>query len=75
MSQPVEVSVVVQGMSCNGCVNSLTRVLSKVPGIEPLTVEVGRASVRLHPDKASMADLAAAVERAGFSVVGEAAGR
>ena len=30
-------------MSCGGCVNSLTRVLKTVPGIEPLKIEVGKA--------------------------------
>ena len=34
-------------MSCGGCVNSLTRVLKSVPGIEPLKIEVGKAQLRL----------------------------
>jgi copper chaperone CopZ len=59
-------------MSCGGCVNSLTRVLKSVPGIEPLKVEVGRASLRLDLDQASDAAVKAAVERAGFAVVQEA---
>jgi copper chaperone CopZ len=52
-------------------VNSLTRVLKAVPGIEPLKVEVGRATVRL--DEAVSPDVVkAAVNRAGFEVVKEA---
>ena len=61
----------IDGMSCGGCVNSLTRVLKAVPGIEPLKVEVGRAVLRLDPARVSSDTVKAAVERAGFSVIGE----
>jgi copper chaperone CopZ len=47
-------------------------VLKSVPGIEPLKVEVGKASLRLDPDQAGDAAVKAAVERAGFAVVQEA---
>ena len=68
----VDKTFLISGMSCGGCVNSLTRVLKSVPGIEPLAVEVGKASLRLDPDKAGDAAVRAAVERAGFAVVQEA---
>ena len=68
----VDRTFIISGMSCGGCVNSLTRVLKSVPGIEPLKVEVGKASVRLESDKVSDAVVRAAVERAGFEVVREA---
>ena len=71
MSQ-IEKTFTISGMSCGGCVNSLTRVLRTVPGIEPLKVEVGKASVRLDTDKATDDSVRAAVERAGFELVGEA---
>ena len=71
MSQ-IEKTFTISGMSCGGCVNSLTRVLKTVPGIEPLKVEVGKASVRLDTDKATDDSVRAAVERAGFELVGEA---
>jgi copper chaperone CopZ len=60
------------GMSCGGCVNSLTRVLKAVPGIEPLKVEVGKASLRFDDGSVTSEVVKAAVERAGFAVVGEA---
>jgi len=66
-----ETTFTIKGMSCGGCVNSVKRVLSAVPGIEPLHVEVGSATMRIDPARAT-ADLAkAAIERAGFSVVNE----
>jgi copper chaperone len=59
-------------MSCGGCVNSLTRVLKAVPGIEPIKIEVGKAHLRLDADKATSQTVKDAVARAGFEVVAEA---
>jgi copper chaperone len=61
----------IAGMSCGGCVNSLTRVLKSVPGIEPLKIEVGKAELRLADGVTSQA-VKDAVARAGFQVVAEA---
>ena len=68
----IDKTFVISGMSCGGCVNSLTRVLKAVPGVEPLKIEVGRASLRLDSDQASSEIVRAAVQRAGFEVVQEA---
>ena len=64
-----ETTFTITGMSCGGCVNSVTRVLKAVPGIEPITVEVGSATVRIDPAQATAAQAKAAIEKAGFSVV------
>lgn len=68
----VEKTFIIDGMSCGGCVNSLTRVLKTVPGIEPLKIEVGKASLRLDSDKVSADAVKAAVARAGFELIREA---
>ena len=60
----------ISGMSCGGCVNSLTRVLKSVPGIEPIKIEVGKAHLRLD-DRVSSETVKEAVSRAGFEVTGE----
>ena len=52
-------------MSCGGCVNSLTRVLKTVPGIEPLKIEVGKAALRIDTDKVDRRTVRAAVEAPG----------
>jgi copper chaperone CopZ len=65
----VETTVVIGGMSCGGCVASLTRVLKSVPGIEPLEIEVGKAHLRIDTMTVTPEVLAAAVTRAGFSIV------
>ena len=67
----IEKSFTIQGMSCGGCVNSLTRVLKSVPGIEPITIEVGKAHLRLDERVTSQA-VKDAVARAGFEVTSEA---
>lgn len=71
MSQ-IEKTFIIEGMSCGGCVNSLTRVLKTVPGIEPLKIEVGKALLRLDSDKVTSDSVKTAVERAGFQLVREA---
>ena len=68
----IDKTFIIDGMSCGGCVNSLTRVLKTVPGIEPLTIEVGKASLRIDTDKVTDDTIKAAVARAGFEVTAEA---
>ena len=61
----------ISGMSCGGCVNSLTRVLKSVPGIEPIKIEVGKARLRLD-ERVTSQTVKDAVARAGFEVTSEA---
>ncbi|MGC3963721.1 MAG: heavy-metal-associated domain-containing protein [Rhodocyclaceae bacterium] len=58
----------VQGMSCGGCVSSVTRVLSAFDGVEGVNVslEGGRASMRIDPSKVTPEQLKQAVRDAGF---------
>lgn len=71
MMSTIDRTFTIAGMSCGGCVNSLTRVLTSVPGIEPLEIEVGRALLRLDPDRVTSQAVNDAVARAGFSVTSE----
>jgi len=66
-----EKTFTIRGMSCGGCVNSLTRVLKSVPGIEPIKIEVGTARLRLD-DRVTSQTVKDAVVRAGFEVTSEA---
>jgi copper chaperone len=68
----IDKTFIIDGMSCGGCVNSLTRVLKTVPGIEPLKIEVGTAALRLDSDRVTADTVKAAVERAGFELIREA---
>lgn len=55
----------ITGMTCAGCANSVTRVLSRVPGVTDVKVmlEVNRAEVAGAADPAA---LLAAVRKAGY---------
>jgi len=63
-----EIRLQVDGMTCQGCVRSVTRVLEGVPGVQAVQVSLdsGEALVRLQAGSASAARLTQAVEEAGF---------
>jgi copper chaperone len=58
----------VQGMDCEGCVKSVTRMLCGVAGVAGVDVSLaqGRAKVTYDPVKSGLADFKRAVERAGY---------
>lgn len=58
----------IEGMTCEGCVKSVTRTLQSVPGVASVEVSLpeGRAKVTFDSSKARLADLKGAVERAGY---------
>ncbi len=58
----------VEGLHCDGCVTSVTRMLNSVPGVESVDVSLadGKANVGFDPERAGLADFKRAVERAGF---------
>lgn len=60
----------VKGMTCGGCVNSVTKALQAVPGVKAadVSLEKQQAVVTFEDGKASVADLKRAVEDAGYDV-------
>jgi copper chaperone len=58
----------VEGMDCDGCVKSVTRMLSSVPGVQQVDVSLAeaRAKVTFDPAQANVAQMKKAVERAGY---------
>jgi copper chaperone len=62
------VELQVEGMDCEGCVKSVTRMLSGVPGVASVDVSLAhaRAKVTYDPGKSGIADFKRAVERAGY---------
>lgn len=61
----------IKGMTCGGCVKSVTEVLQKVPGVTSVKVslEQNNANISYDPSKAKPAQLVSAIEDAGFDVV------
>jgi copper chaperone len=61
-------TIKVSGMTCQGCVRSVTRVLKAIPGVEAVAVslERGEAEVRYDPARTSVPTFRKAVEDAGY---------
>jgi copper chaperone len=64
------IALKVSGMTCGGCVGSVTRVLKAVPGVTEVAVQLtpGRAEVTYDPASTTPATLKAAIEDAGYEV-------
>jgi copper chaperone len=62
------VDIRIEGMSCEGCVKSVTRTLQAVAGVQRVEVSLDeeKARVTYDPTKAGLAELKRAVERAGY---------
>jgi copper chaperone CopZ len=61
------VRIDIDGMTCDGCVRSVDRVLSRLEGVTVVGVEVGSARVEVDDARASEQELTAAIEKAGFT--------
>ncbi|HKB46085.1 MAG TPA: cation transporter, partial [Ktedonobacterales bacterium] len=64
----VTATLALEGMTCASCARRIERGLSKVPGVAEASVNLAteRASVAYAAGSASVADLVAAVEKAGY---------
>jgi copper chaperone len=62
------VELKIEGLHCEGCVKSVTRMLTGIAGVDKVDVSLaeGKADVRYDPARAGVADFKRAVERAGF---------
>ena len=65
-----EVTLPVTGMTCASCVRRVEKALKKVPGVHDASVNLAteKASVVYDPSAASLDDLRASVERAGYGL-------
>jgi copper chaperone len=63
-------SLAVHGMTCGGCVASVTRLLKAIPGVDDVEVSLhpGQARVTFDPARANAAALRTAIEDAGYAV-------
>jgi len=62
--------LIITGMTCEGCVNSLTRALKSVAGVSDVTVllSTGETSVQYDENLTSPEQLKSAVENAGYGI-------
>src|SRR5258707_7900137 len=68
LARMVTAPLALEGMTCASCARRIERGLSKVPGVAEASVNLAteRASVAYAAGSASVADLVAAVEKAGY---------
>ncbi|WP_263769269.1 heavy-metal-associated domain-containing protein [Propionivibrio soli] len=61
-------TIKISGMSCGGCVKSITGVLSALPGVTKaeVSLEQAQAIVDFDPARVARPNLVAAIEDAGF---------
>ena len=64
------ITLKVEGMSCGGCVASVTRVLKAVPGVADVKVQLspGTAEVSYDPARTGAPAFKVAIEDAGYAV-------
>ena len=64
------VTLKVEGMTCGGCVASVTRVLKATPGVGDAVVQLDTrsATVTFDPAQTSESTLKSAIEDAGYAV-------
>ena len=63
-------SLTIEGMSCGHCLNAVNRSLASLPGVVVQSVVLGRATVSYDPAAIDAGKISAAVEGAGYHVVG-----
>ena len=68
MSRLLKLSI--DGMHCGGCVTRLSNTLRRIEGVELQRAEVGAAELAYDEQRVSKEDIAAAIERTGFQVIG-----
>ena len=68
-SPKLGINLKIGGMSCASCVNRVEKALMGVPGVVSANVNLARESARVTatPGTATVAELAKAVEKAGYS--------
>ena len=68
MSASIKQEFEVRGMHCGGCVKSVTRAVTQVPGVQTVDVslEKGAATVQYDGAVVAPAAIVAAIEAAGF---------
>lgn len=63
-----EVTIKIEGMSCQHCAARVKRALDAIEGVAKSDVAIGSATVLFDESKAKKEDIIAAVEKAGYKV-------
>lgn len=58
----------ITGMSCNHCVMTVKKELSRISALTVRDVKIGSACIEYDESKVTMAEIRAAIEEAGFAI-------
>ncbi len=61
-----DLTINIQGMSCGHCVQSITKVLSTLAGVQVDEVKIGEATVAYQPDTITPERIIHAITEAGY---------
>ena len=69
-TEPIEVVLPIEGMTCASCVNRIERFLRKTDGVQEASVNLAteRATIRFLPSVTGRSELVGAIEAAGYEV-------
>jgi copper ion binding protein len=65
-----EITIKIDGMSCQHCVMRVKKALEGLAGISNLSVEVGSATMSFDESKIKQADIENAIVKAGYKIKG-----
>lgn len=65
-----EITINIEGMSCQHCVMRAKKAIEGLAGIASLTVEVGNAKVTFDETKIQQRDIENAIVKAGYKIKG-----
>jgi len=63
-----EITINIEGMSCQHCVMRVKRALEGLAGVSDLSVEIGSARVTFDESRIQQADIENAVIKAGYKI-------
>lgn len=66
------ITLMIAGMTCGGCVNSVTRVLKELPGVSQVEVTLlpSQAKIGFDESMTNVNMLSQVVQEAGFTITG-----
>ncbi len=67
MSQSTKVTIPIEGMSCQHCVNSVIEALSKLAGVKEVKVDLQSGHAEVSGDNLHIDTLRAAIDDLGFT--------
>ena len=61
-----ELTLHIEGMSCGHCLNAVNKALTGLPGVEAISVRIGRADLRYDEGQSDPTRIVQAVSAAGY---------